>query len=55
LILLKGNLVVGQDVAIKVYFGKDYDEGTLLDYKKEVKLYIIWGFLNHVTHMGKFS
>lgn len=26
----------GSDVAIKVYFGKDYSEGTLLDYKKEI-------------------
>ncbi|XP_074264835.1 uncharacterized protein LOC141587289 isoform X2 [Silene latifolia] len=26
----------GSDVAIKVYFGKDYNEGTLLGYKKEI-------------------
>lgn len=26
----------GSDVAIKVYLEKDYDEGTLLDYKKEI-------------------
>ncbi|KNA06762.1 hypothetical protein SOVF_177990 isoform B [Spinacia oleracea] len=26
----------GSDVAIKVFFGKDYNEGTLLDYKKEI-------------------
>ncbi|XP_057520107.1 uncharacterized protein LOC130800532 isoform X2 [Amaranthus tricolor] len=26
----------GSDVAIKVYYGKDYSEGTLLDYKKEI-------------------
>lgn len=28
----------GSDVAVKVYFGKDYDEGTLLDYKKEIDI-----------------
>lgn len=28
----------GSDVAIKVYFGKDYSEGTLLDYKKEIDI-----------------
>lgn len=27
---------VYQDVAIKVYFGNDYSEGTLQDFKKEV-------------------
>ena len=27
---------VYQDVAIKVYFGNEYSEGTLQDYKKEV-------------------
>ncbi|XP_057525386.1 uncharacterized protein LOC130804801 [Amaranthus tricolor] len=26
----------GSDVAIKVYFGKDYNEGTLLGYKQEI-------------------
>ncbi|KAK9668190.1 hypothetical protein RND81_13G040400 [Saponaria officinalis] len=28
----------GSDVAIKVYFGKDYDEKTLLGYKKEISI-----------------
>ncbi|GFZ07051.1 PAS domain-containing protein tyrosine kinase family protein [Actinidia rufa] len=28
----------GSDVAIKVYFGSDYSEGTLLDYKKEIDI-----------------
>ncbi|KAL2902381.1 putative serine/threonine-protein kinase SIS8 [Bienertia sinuspersici] len=28
----------GSDVAIKVYFGKDYNEETLLDYKKEISI-----------------
>ena len=47
-------VVVWQDVAIKVYLGQDYDEGTLLDYKKEVKLYIIWDFLNHKQRWVNF-
>ncbi|KAL9242838.1 hypothetical protein vseg_016798 [Gypsophila vaccaria] len=34
----------GSDVAIKVYFGKDYDEKTLLGYKKEIS---IMGKLRH--------
>ncbi|KAA8521989.1 hypothetical protein F0562_012697 [Nyssa sinensis] len=28
----------GSDVAIKVYFGNEYSEGTLLDYKKEIDI-----------------
>ncbi|GAB4834345.1 hypothetical protein Ancab_032599 [Ancistrocladus abbreviatus] len=28
----------GSDVAIKVFFGNDYNEGTLLDYKKEIDI-----------------
>lgn len=41
------NLIISsitQDVAIKVYFGKDYSEGTLLDYKKEVRFAMISTF-----------
>ncbi|KAL7188809.1 hypothetical protein ACSBR1_038627 [Camellia fascicularis] len=28
----------GSDVAVKVYFGNEYGEGTLLDYKKEIDI-----------------
>lgn len=28
----------GSDVAVKVYFGKDYSPGTFLDYKKEIDI-----------------